>query len=110
MTLPPDAGRSIRLGVIDSDSDRQTGRTTLQICNAPKGAIYVWPHKISLGYPKAIARQVGRNDLEIIAAEQLHAGRIRSRSNVHIVIDHATSVLSEENFRALKYAESTQKL
>jgi hypothetical protein len=93
----------------DVDEDRQTGRTTRQIINAPHGAIYVWPEKNSIFYPKRIARDNGRDDLEIITPEQLHVDRIRSRSNVHIVIDHAAPALSADGLRALEYAESTHK-
>ena len=92
------------------DEHRQTGRTTQQIINAPHGAIYVWPVKSSLSYAKRIARENGRDDLDIITPEQLHVDRIRSRSNVRIIIDHATDLrLSREGLRALKYAESTRK-
>jgi hypothetical protein len=85
------------------NEQRQTGRTTFQLSDAPKGAIYVWPHAHSLGYPKRIARQIGREDITIISEEMFRTDFIQGKRDVLVVIDHATK-LTNEGWRAWELA------
>ena len=43
-------------------SDRQTGRTTQQMLDAPVGAVFVWCNS-ALTYPKILAHGLQRDDL-----------------------------------------------
>ena len=45
-------------------SARGDGTTTRQIQEAPKGAVYLWPHVRSLFYVQLLAQRLGRDDLE----------------------------------------------
>ena len=45
--------------------ERNSGRTTNQITNAPVGAVYIWPVMASIHYAKALARYLNRSDLQI---------------------------------------------
>ncbi len=42
---------------------RRTGRTTLQIGGAPKGAVFVTPNSAMLEYARDIAHALGRLDI-----------------------------------------------
>lgn len=86
------------------DEKRQTGRTTDQIANAPHGAIYVWPVATTIQYPRRIAREIGRDDLEIIPESLFRVSRIMGRKLTGVVIDHATK-LSIDGYNALLCAE-----
>jgi len=85
------------------NENRQTGRTTRQIIDAPKNAIYVWPFRSSIIYAKRIAREYGREDLEIIPECLFRPYKIQSRRGVSVVIDHATE-LSREGWEAMRCA------
>jgi len=70
---------------------RGTGRTTKQIRDSPKSAIYVWCNR-DLHYPREIAKKIGREDLEIVSPSIFDHGaeKLRGREITGMVIDHAT--------------------
>lgn len=72
-------------------SQRGYGLTTQQMRAAPAGAIYVWPTAASLGYARALAQHLGRDDLEIVPPSILDQGgrRLRGRRISGLVLDHA---------------------
>lgn len=69
---------------------RQTGRTTRQIQNAPRGALYVWVNE-RLHYPRAL----GRGDLEFVSPASM-GHRLTGRRSGDIVIDHAACLTLEQ--------------
>ncbi len=42
-------------------------RTKKAMLGAPRGAYYVWPDK-AIGFPRALAEEIGRSDLTIVTA------------------------------------------
>lgn len=68
------------------DKHRQTGRTTQQMLDAPKDAIYVVPG-VHLRYFKDIARFIDRSDLQIEPSSWLWPGAAIGL-NRKVVIDH----------------------
>ena len=70
------------------DDNRQTGRTTIQILEAPKGAYYVSADFSSLNYNAALAEQYGRDDLVMITLEHMRSGYLRGVNASGIVLDH----------------------
>lgn len=79
-------------------SQRGQGFTTLQMRNAPKGALYVWPNR-NLEHAKARAAEIGRGDLHFAPASDLSLlGALRHRGCLYsaIVVDHAVGLEPEE--------------
>lgn len=74
-------------------SERQTGRTTLQMRAAPQGAVFVWCNE-ELFYPKALARDIGREDLKIISPRGIEWGQASRGRIPGIVVDHAAQLTS----------------
>lgn len=72
----------------NQDKNRQTGRTTRQMVNAPEGAVYVWV-SADLDYPRHLAHRLGRDDLRIVDSKWL-AREDATASTTYVVIDHAT--------------------
>lgn len=70
--------------------DRGTGRTTKQLVEAPRGAIFIWCNNC-LDYVRPLAASLGRTDLVIYGPDMLNmnAGRLRGRALPAIVVDHA---------------------
>lgn len=88
--------------VTPSPDRRQSGMTTLQMREAPQGAVYVWPNEV-LGYPKRLARDIGRDDLQIVSPWWLRAAMWQGMRLSGIVLDHATELTSslwDSYFRA----------
>lgn len=82
-------------------SDRQTGRTTQQMLEAPRGAVYVWCNS-RMAYPRALADHIGRGDLHIMPLSWL-CQRIALKPGLGgIVLDHAAQPDSEQ-LAALAY-------
>jgi hypothetical protein len=69
---------------MDEDGLRGTGRTTRQMLDAPKGALYVWCNK-HLDYPRALARHLGRADLVVVSPSYERRGY----SSALVILDHA---------------------
>lgn len=66
---------------------RQSGRTTKQMIEAPRGAFFVWPGE-NLGYPRALAAEVDRDDLQIVGPSWLRH-RVAAAVDCGLVVDHA---------------------
>lgn len=89
-----------------NDSNRGTGRTTDAMKSAPIRAVYVWGNA-ALDYPRALARTLGRTDLEIVSPSWLTDDRWRGRELSGIILDHhALDVLNKEQWKHLRYARS----
>lgn len=68
-------------------ADRGTGRTTKQMQDAPRGAVFVWCNGLT-DYPRRLARHIGRGDLKIEQAD-VPEHRLRGFAPGHVVYDHA---------------------
>lgn len=80
---------------------RGTGRTTKQMQDAPKGAIYVWVNQ-HLDYPRDLARKVGREDLQIVSPMYLdYIDKLAGRTISGILLDHAADLTNRQydNYR-----------
>lgn len=76
----------------DHLSLRGTGRTTKQMQDAPKGAIYVWVNQ-HLGWPRDLAHHLGCDDLQIVSPTWLERmGNWAGRSITGLVLDHAAEL------------------
>lgn len=69
--------------------DRQTGRTTRQLEEAPQGAIFVWCNS-HMYYPQMLARKLGRDDIKIKPFSWLGERNVRGLRGTKVIIDHAT--------------------
>jgi hypothetical protein len=72
------------------DPNKQSGRTTQQMLDAPPNAIYVWCNSLP-EYPKKLARQLNRPDIKVVSAawvlrEENWKGF--ERDTHHVVLDH----------------------
>jgi hypothetical protein len=72
---------------------RSIGITTKQMKNAPEGAYYIWVNNM-FGYPKNLAREIGRKDLKIVGPAWL-LDRDHFRGGITAVVDHACDVSSK---------------
>lgn len=87
--------------MIRTDKRRGTGRTTKQMQNAPKGAIYVWVNQ-HLGWPRDLAASLGRDDLVIVPPSYLDTiDKLAGRTITGILLDHATKLPNRQydNYR-----------
>lgn len=86
------------------ETNRGTGRTTLQLKTAPKGALYLWPAAGSITYAVRLARHLRRSDLDIRSISLLNdaAYQLRGRKFPAIILDHA-AVLTDEQWRGYNY-------
>ena len=76
-------------GINPSVHMRGSGMTTEQMKNAPQNAVFVWCNNV-LHYPKSLARDLGRDDLEIVPPHWLDDGeRARGRRDLDVVYDHS---------------------
>lgn len=82
-------------------SDRQIGRTTRQMLDAPLGAVFVWCNS-SLLYPKMLARRLQRDDIDVVRLSWLRFESVAGRTFTSVVVDHATK-LDAEALAALDY-------
>ena len=73
---------------LEKRMERQTGATTQQMQEAPPGAVFVWCNE-HLHYPRALAKQLGRADLEIVGPGWLESDRWYGRTLSGLVTDHA---------------------
>lgn len=87
--------------------DRQSGRTTKQMQEAPKGALFVWVNH-HLQYPKALARSLARDDLCILSPDILQSLTLAGL-NTPIIVDHAAT-LTPGQLDALNYYEARLRL
>jgi hypothetical protein len=82
-------------------TNRQTGRTTQQMLNAPVGAVFVWCNS-DLAYPKGLARDLQRDDLVVRRLSWLERRNVMGRDFSGVVVDHAAQPDSE-GYEALGY-------
>ena len=75
---------------------RQMGITTKQMRAAPENAVFVWCTS-DLSYPKALAKALGRHDLEIVTPRWLVLRSWRGRDLSGLVVDHATYLADDEH-------------
>lgn len=68
---------------------RGTGRTSQQMRSAPTEAVFVWPVHRSMDYAVALARHIGRTDLQIVSPGWFEDSRWRGLQRP-VVVDHAT--------------------
>lgn len=69
-------------------SERQSGRTTQQLRDAPHGALFIWCRHDAT-YARRIARTVlGRHDLRIVGRGALRTEKILNATGP-IILDHA---------------------
>ena len=70
---------------------RGTGRTTRQMVNAPKHAVYIWVNN-QTAYPRRLASMLDRKDLKIVGPDWLTLGVWRGMELTGVVLDHATEL------------------
>lgn len=85
------------------DPYRGTGRTTLQMLNAPQGAVFISCHHGVLGHDKRLAIKHGRPDLKVFDSSWITSGRWHGQLFTGIVIDHAARLTTTER-EQLKHA------
>ena len=68
---------------------RGTGRTTKQMQDAPKGAVFVWCNS-NIAWPRDLARKIGREDIEIVRPSWLEGESFMGRRMSGVILDHAT--------------------
>lgn len=73
---------------------RQSGRTSKQMIEAPKDAVFIWCNT-HLEYPKELAKKLKRTDLRIEDPSFLH-DRWRGLKMTGIVADHALDLTGEQ--------------
>ncbi len=80
-----------------TETERGSGRTTQQMKQAPRGAIFVWVNGW-LRYPAELASALDRSDLKIYGPSILEHGaeRLRGLELSGIVIDHDAKLTSEQ--------------
>jgi hypothetical protein len=67
---------------------RAEAATSKQMLEAPRNAVFIWPVGHSIGYAEALARHLGRFDLDIVSFWWLFAKRWRGDRRA-VVLDHA---------------------
>jgi hypothetical protein len=72
-----------------TDKFRGTGRTTRQMKEAPKHAIFVWCNDRTK-VAERMARDLGREDLKIVPPSWITNERWQGMTLTGIVVDHAT--------------------
>ena len=77
--------------------DRQTGETTRQMEAAPQGAVFVWCNR-HLDYPGALAKKLGRSDLEIVGPSWLDGNAWRARRLSGLIVDHAADLIDSQKY------------
>lgn len=82
-------------------SNRQTGRTTQQMKDAPVGAVYVWCNSKTT-YPRELARAIGRDDLNVVPLLWLDGRNVRGRTFNGVTVDHAAHC-DADAYEALDY-------
>lgn len=85
-----------------SSEDRGTGRTSAQMREAPRHAVFVWVND-RLDYPQHLARHIGRDDLRVVGPLWLSQHRWRGVDLTGLVLDHAIRLTPNEHI-AVNYA------
>lgn len=74
---------------------RRVGNTTRQMLQAPHRALFVWC-TWAINYPKDLARDCGREDLQIVSPAQLWKIARSSDFYSGVVLDHAAELTADE--------------
>jgi hypothetical protein len=75
-----------------SSDERQSGRTTEQLRNAPPNSIFIWVGDSS-HYARDLVRHIGRDDIEVMPRQVLTPNSIRLRGQRRpIIVDHAINM------------------
>lgn len=85
---------------------RGTSATTRAMQGAPHRAIYIWCNEV-LDYPARLAKELGRSDLRIMRRSQL---RTLQGVHAHVVIDHACTELSHEEYSVAYLLNNAAKI
>jgi hypothetical protein len=81
--------------------DRQIGRTSQQMTDAPLGSVFVWCNSRT-AYPKELAIQLGRDDLQVVPLLWLDGRNVRGRTFTGVIVDHAAHC-DNDAYEALNY-------
>jgi hypothetical protein len=84
---------------------RGTGQTTTQMKAAPIGALYVWCNHHT-GYPRHLAQDLGRGDLQIVTPEWIFQGNWRGCDFSGKIVDHALDLSPGERDRFMNLFNS----
>ena len=96
-----------RLRARTPDPLRGTGRTSRQMQEAPRGAMFVWCN-FGLDYPMWLARKLGREDLMIVSPDALLQDWLRGKSGPVIVIDHDAKLTKAQSRAYLRLVPAIQ--
>jgi hypothetical protein len=77
---------------------------TAQLKQAPQGAVFIWVNA-DVSYPKQLARQLGRDDLQIVGPGWLDSYRWQGQTFPWIEVDHAAKLTGYQH-ELLQYALS----
>lgn len=87
-------------------NNRQSGRTTQQLRDAPTDSVYVVCNQNAKDYTRRIAQSLGRGDIHIVTPAVLDdEGWVRSLKRPAIVVDHATRLVGRQ-YDAVSYIQS----
>ena len=73
---------------------RDDGTTTRQMQAATRGAVFVWGNS-QIGYPKGLAKHIGREDLKIVSPSWLE-DRWRGLKLTGVMVDHAATLTDQQ--------------
>lgn len=89
-------------------TERQSGRTTTQMLDAPHGSIFIWCNNM-LSYPLNLARHLGRKDLHILPPEALDMHGMTRGNITGVVIDHAAELSPDQLAEAAQILERLKR-
>jgi hypothetical protein len=82
--------------------ERGTGRTTRQILEAPRDAIFVCPN-VEVGYSQRIAHRVGRPDIKFVPPNWIGERLVSHGGGKPVVLDHATQLSESQGAYLASY-------
>ena len=90
---------------------RQDRRTTKQMIDAPRNAVFVWCNGIT-DYPQDLARSLGRTDLRIVTPMWMHRGGWQGMDlrPEELVLDHAYNPTASEAFSLDAFLAQARRL
>lgn len=87
---------------------RQSGRTSAQMKRAERGAVFVWCNA-DLSYPRALARSLCRDDIEIQPPAWLDRRSKLGWPARMIIVDHACELTREQHDGLMVAIDSAQR-
>lgn len=91
------------------DGPRQSGRTTLQMEKAPRGALFVVANASMRGAACCLRKKLERHDVHVITASKME-NALRARPPRHVVLDHAVKLSREQQTFLAHYRNAYQHL